>query len=138
MTGIFQYFYSQHHESFNKKFIMLIIFFSLRSSSNLKFVYKNKSIKFWVTCQVTKTWIIVFIVYSVGWAKSEQIQNLDETENLTHQDHRNLVIRTLETSSTSSTNLVTARNILRGIHIQTENKPILCMYMYLQQCRCNN
>lgn len=59
---------------------MLIIFFSLRSSSNLKYVYKNKNMKFWISCQVIKTWIIVFIVYSVGWPKSEQIWNLDETK----------------------------------------------------------
>lgn len=80
---------------------------------------------------MTKTWINIFIVYSVGWAKSEQIWNLDETENLTHQDHRNLVIRTFETRSALTTNLVTARNILEGIHIKTENKPTSCMYMHL-------
>lgn len=47
-----------------------------------------------------------------------------------------MIIRTLETRSTSTTNPVTARNILETIHIQTENKPTLifvciCTYSYV-------
>lgn len=34
-----------------------------------------------------------------------------------------MIIRTLETKSTSATNPVTARYILETIHIQTESKP---------------
>lgn len=52
-------------------------------------------------------------------------------QNSTHWDHRNLVIRTLETRSTSTTNLVTARNILEGIiYRQKINQLYVCICIY--------
>ena len=49
---------------------------------------------------------------------------------MAHQDHRYFIIKTLKTKSTSTTNPITAGNILETIQIQTENEPTL-IYVYI-------